>query len=106
MVVNRNSASPDRGWRLNRREQVMALVVLASCLLGAWLPGLFPPRVRYTGTSMAFNLGGILGGGLTPALAETLTRNGGGLMPVGLYLSAAGALSLIALIPLRRGAAK
>lgn len=72
--------------------------------LGGWLPSLFPARVRYTGTSMAFNLGGILGGGLTPALAETLTRNGGGLMPVGLYLSAAGALSLIALIPLRRGA--
>jgi hypothetical protein len=30
--------------------------------LGAWLPGLFPARVRYTGASMAFNLGGILGG--------------------------------------------
>ena len=39
MVANPNSASPDRGWRLNRREQVMTLVVLASCLLGAWLPG-------------------------------------------------------------------
>lgn len=73
--------------------------------LGGWLPSLFPARVRYTGTSMAFNLAGILGGGLTPALAETLTRNGGGLTPVGLYLSAAAALSLIALIPLRRGAA-
>ena len=39
MAANPNSASPDRGWRLNRREQVMTLVVLASCLLGAWLPG-------------------------------------------------------------------
>ena len=39
MTANPNSASPDRGWRLNRREQVVALVVLASCLLGAWLPG-------------------------------------------------------------------
>ena len=38
MAANPNSASPDRGWRLNRREQVVALVVLASCLLGAWLP--------------------------------------------------------------------
>ena len=27
--------------------------------LGAWLPGLFPVRVRYTGASVAFNLGGI-----------------------------------------------
>ena len=39
MAANRNSASPDRGWRLNRNEQVVALVVLASCLLGSWLPG-------------------------------------------------------------------
>ena len=39
MAANLNSASRNRGWRLNRREQVMTLVVLASCLLGAWLPG-------------------------------------------------------------------
>ena len=39
MAANRNSASHNRSWRLNRREQVMALVVLTSCLLGAWLPG-------------------------------------------------------------------
>ena len=39
MAANLNSASRNRGWRLNRREQVVALVVLASCLLGAWLPG-------------------------------------------------------------------
>ena len=39
MAANPNSASHDRGWRLNRHEQVVALVVLASCLLGAWLPG-------------------------------------------------------------------
>ena len=39
MAANPNSASHDRGWRLNRHEQVVALVVLASCLLGALLPG-------------------------------------------------------------------
>ena len=39
MAANPNSASPDRGWRLNRHEQVVALVVLASFLVGAWLPG-------------------------------------------------------------------
>ena len=38
MAANPNFASRNRGWRLNRREQVVALVVLASCLLGAWLP--------------------------------------------------------------------
>jgi MFS family permease len=69
--------------------------------LGAWLPGLFPARVRYTGASMAFNIGGILGGGLTPVLAQLLA-DGGGLMLVGAYLSAACGLSLVALVAIRR----
>jgi hypothetical protein len=70
--------------------------------LGAWLPGLFPPRVRYTGASIAFNVGGVLGGGLTPLIAQTLAGHGRGLAPVGLYLAGAALISLIALLPLRR----
>ncbi len=35
MAANLNSASRNRGWRPNRHEQVVALVVLASRLLGA-----------------------------------------------------------------------
>ncbi len=31
--------------------------------LGAWLPTLFPVPLRYTGVSVAFNGGGIIGGG-------------------------------------------
>ena len=69
--------------------------------LGAFLPGLFPARVRYTGASMAFNLGGILGGGLAPMIAQALADRGG-LVPVGYYLSAAALVSLIALAPLKR----
>jgi MFS family permease len=68
--------------------------------LGAWLPGLFPPRVRYTGASMTFNIAGVIGGGLTPFFAQKLAI-GGGLAPVGWYLSAAGILSLIALVALK-----
>ena len=69
--------------------------------LGAWLPALFPARVRYTGSSLAFNVGGILGGGLTPILAQALAESGG-LMLVGAYLSFACTLSLIALVAIRR----
>jgi MFS family permease len=65
--------------------------------LGAWLPSLFPPRVRYTGVSMAFNIAGVLGGGLTPLFAQALATKYG-LWAVGAYGSAAAALSLIALI--------
>ena len=69
--------------------------------LGAFLPGLFPARVRYTGASVAFNVGGILGGGLAPMLAQILAERGG-LVPVGYYLGGAALVSLLALAPLRR----
>ncbi|AHE54535.1 MFS transporter [Sphingomonas sanxanigenens] len=68
--------------------------------LGAWLPGLFPARVRYTGVSLAFNIAGIIGGGLTPVVAQALA--GKGLALVGLYLAAMSTLSLVALLALRR----
>ena len=68
--------------------------------LGAFLPGLFPARVRYTGASMSFNVGGIIGGGLTPMVAQALSTEGG-LVPVGIYLGAAALISLVALIPLK-----
>jgi MFS family permease len=69
--------------------------------LGSWMPSLFPPHVRYTGVSLAFTLGGILGGGIAPILAQSLAAQGG-LKWVGLYLSAAALLSLIALVTLAR----
>jgi MFS family permease len=69
--------------------------------LGAFLPHLFPARVRYTGASIAFNVGGILGGGLAPNIAEALAHKGG-LFPVGLYLAGAALVSLVALLPLKR----
>ena len=65
--------------------------------LGAWLPDLFPARVRYTGASLAFNIGGILGGGVTPLLAQALAERGG-LGLVGLYLGVAASRSLVALL--------
>jgi len=64
--------------------------------LGAWLPSLFPARVRYTGASMAFNVAGVLGGGLTPLVAQKLALYGG-LLWVGLYSGGAALISLIAL---------
>lgn len=74
----------------------LTLMGLVYGPLGAWLPGLFPARVRYTGASLAFNIGGILGGALAPITAQALAERGG-LGPVGLYLSAAGLVSFVAL---------
>jgi MFS family permease len=69
--------------------------------LGTWLPGLFPARVRYTGASLAFTLGGIIGGGIAPILALKLSEIGG-LPYVGLYLGGAGLISLLALFLLKK----
>ena len=70
--------------------------------LGAWLPSLYPARVRYTGVSLAFNMAGIIGGGLTPVVAQWLAGGPGGLMSVGVYLAAASLVSLVALLVLRK----
>ena len=64
--------------------------------LGAWLPQQFPARVRYTGASVAFNGGGIIGGALAPIAAQALADRGGA-DAVGLYLAAAGLLSFAGL---------
>ena len=69
--------------------------------LGAWLPGLFPAEVRYTGASMTFNIGGILGGGLAPFIAQSLADRGG-LAPVGVYLGLAAFASLIGVLALKQ----
>lgn len=82
----------------------MALFVMGLLYgpLGAWLQGLFPARVRYTGVSVAFNMGGIFGGALTPFAAQALADRGG-LAWVGGYLTLAALLSLVALMLLPRG---
>jgi len=69
--------------------------------LGSWLPGLFPPLVRYSGASVAFNAAGILGGGLAPMIAQRLSDRFG-LAAVGAYLAGCAALSLAGLVGLRR----
>lgn len=61
--------------------------------LGAWLPTLFPPLVRYTGISVAFNAGGIIGGALISIEAQRMSM-AGNTAQVGLFLVAAGAVTL------------
>jgi metabolite-proton symporter len=65
--------------------------------LGSALASLFPTPVRYTGTSLTFNFAGILGASLAPLIATHLSATYG-LSFVGYYLSAAGLVTLIALL--------
>jgi hypothetical protein len=61
--------------------------------LGGWMPKLFPVTVRYTGMSVAFNGGGIVGGAVAPIAAQMLSGAGGTSL-VGLFLSVAGLVTL------------
>jgi metabolite-proton symporter len=82
----------------------VAMMVAGMCLiglvygpLGTLLSELFPTPVRYSGTSLTFNLAGIFGASLAPYAATWLAQNHG-LEYVGLYLSAAALLSLAGLL--------
>jgi metabolite-proton symporter len=66
--------------------------------MGSLLPELFPVDVRYTGSAVVYNLGGVLGASLAPVIALALWRPDGNILLVGLYLTAAGVVSLTALL--------
>jgi metabolite-proton symporter len=75
----------------------MFLMGLTYGPLGTALAEIFPASVRYTGSSLAFTLAGILGASLTPYLATTLAKNYG-LPYVGYYLCIAAAITFLALM--------
>jgi metabolite-proton symporter len=68
--------------------------------MGALLTELFPTHVRYTGASVSYNLGGILGASLAPFIAQLLVVRGG-LPWVGHYLLIAALVSLGAVLAMR-----
>jgi metabolite-proton symporter len=68
--------------------------------LGTALSELFPTTVRYTGSSLTFNLAGIFGASLAPYAATWLARTYG-LQYVGYYLTLAAALTLVGLLATR-----
>ena len=78
----------------------LTLMGLTYGPLGTALSELFPTAVRYTGSSLTFNLAGIFGASLAPYIATWLAKNYG-LQYVGYYLSGAAALTLIGLLAAR-----
>ena len=68
--------------------------------LGTVLSELFPTAVRYTGSSLTFNLAGIFGASFAPSIATWLATDYG-LAYVGYYLSSAAILSLAGLVATR-----
>src|SRR5207244_5302785 len=75
----------------------MSLMGLVYGPLGTVLSELFPTSVRYSGSSLTFNLAGIFGASLAPYAATYLAKNYG-LQYVGYYLCVAAVLSLLGLL--------
>jgi metabolite-proton symporter len=78
----------------------LSLMGLTYGPLGTVLSELFPTAVRYTGSSLTFNLAGIFGASLAPYAATWLARNYG-LQYVGYYLLGSAILTLIGLLAIR-----
>jgi metabolite-proton symporter len=75
----------------------LSLMGLTYGPLGTVLSELFPTSVRYTGSSLTFNLAGIFGASLAPYIATWLASRYG-LAYVGYYLAGAAALTLVGLL--------
>lgn len=75
----------------------MALMGMTYGLIGTALAAPFPTNVRYTGSSITFNLAGIFGASLAPYAATWLQVNYG-MAYVGHYLGAAAVITLICIL--------
>ena len=78
----------------------LTLMGLVYGAQGTLISELFPTSVRYTGSSIAFSMGGVLGASATPYIAMQLATRYG-LKYVGYYLTAAAMLSVIGLLLIR-----
>ncbi|MFJ8014643.1 MFS transporter [Streptomyces sp. NPDC096339] len=76
-------------------------MVTMFAVVGAYLPELYDPRIRCTGAAVGYNLGGVLGGALTPIVATALADGSGPPWGVAVYLSGIALVSLgcFALLP-------
>ncbi|MEV0601480.1 MFS transporter [Streptomyces sp. NPDC050315] len=93
---------------LDTESPVLMAVALGGALfcmgvvygpMGAYLPELFGTKVRYSGASLAYNLGGVLGGAVAPLIATRL-QSAFGSSSVGWYVSAMAVVSLLCVLVL------
>lgn len=66
--------------------------------LASHLPAMFPVHVRYTATSIGFQMAGVFGGALAPTICLMLLENTGTAMSVPVYLGATLLLALFCTI--------
>ncbi|WP_433503671.1 MFS transporter [Pseudonocardia halophobica] len=74
---------------------------LATGPYGAFLTEAYPVAVRYSGSSVAYAIGGVLGGALSPIVATVLYGATGAATAVSAYLVFLGLLTLLCVVTLR-----
>lgn len=78
-----------------------AVILLAQSLMAgpqaALIAELFPTEVRYSGASVAYQIGSILGGGFMPLIGTSLYATFQSSTPIALYLLAMGVISFVAM---------
>ena len=79
---------------------VLGVVGIAYGPQGAQLPELFPTHYRYTGAGLAYNLAGVLGGGVVPLIATALVAGLGSSLAIGILLAGLSVVSLLCTIAL------
>ena len=91
-------------WLVDTGEPVLITVAFSVGMLafavlygpmGAYLPELFGTRLRYSGASVSYNLGGVLGGAFAPILASSLLIVAGGSWAISLYIALMALISLL-----------
>ena len=76
------------------------IIGISSGPIAAFLPLVFPTRYRYTGTGLAYNLGGIIGGAIPPVISPVLLVTYGG-WAIGVMMAGTALVSLVSVALLR-----
>jgi MFS family permease len=91
---------------------IAAVFVLAFILAGtfaaqaAMFAELFPTSVRYSGASLAYQIGAVLGGGFAPMIATALHGSFSNSVPVIIYMVSLSTLSLVCVVLIRETSAR
>lgn len=102
-------------WLLNTKSVSMLYLAVVVAYIGlsfvfgpmaAYFVSLFDPEHRYSGVAMSYNVGAVLGGGLSPFVAQALVTRGLGSNGISAYILLGGVLSLLGLVLSRRRVAE
>ncbi|MFB4270797.1 MFS transporter [Nonomuraea sp. GTA35] len=83
-----------------------AVLAMTHAPQGTLTASFFPVAIRYSGTSVAYQLASLLGGGITPLVAASLFASTGTSLSITAYLAVVSAISLVAALAIPRNDAE